>query len=280
MTTKEHVDRLPIIVTGNGVSQLLKVAKLPNGTGAQQAKAVVETLDEWGLKEKVVAISFDTTASNTGRNQGACVLIEQELQKDLLYLASWHHIFELLAQTAFSTTMGSTAAPEVLLFKRFQAQWKFIDKTLFATTVTNKDFADIVIEENLIAWVENSLKERNNLRGDYREFIELSLIFMGATPPREIHFLAPGAMHQARSMSKLIYSLKIWIFHEQVKLTDREKNELLQICIFAVKIYLKAWMEAPLAAAAPSNNLKLFKSIQENASINMHYQKLFYLSFV
>ena len=95
LTTKEHVDQLPIIVTGNGVSQLLKVAKLPNGTGAQQAKAVVETFDEWGLKEKVVAMSFDTTASNTGRNQGACVLIEQELQKDLLYLACWHHIFEL-----------------------------------------------------------------------------------------------------------------------------------------------------------------------------------------
>ena len=48
-------------------------------------------------------------------------------------LACRHHIFELLAQTAFSTTMGSTAAPEVLLFKRFQARWKFIEKTLFAT---------------------------------------------------------------------------------------------------------------------------------------------------
>ena len=94
--------------------------------------------------------------------------------------------------------MGSTAAPEVLLFKRFQAQWKFIDKTLFASIVTNKDFADIVTDESIIAWAENSLKERKDLRGDYREFIELSLIFMGATPPRRIHFLAPGAMHHAR----------------------------------------------------------------------------------
>ena len=40
------------------------------------------------------------------------------------------------------------------------------------------------------------------------------------------------------------------------------------MCIFAVKIYLKAWIEALLAAAAPSNDLKLFKSIQEYASIN------------
>ena len=79
------------------------------------------------------------------------LLIEKELQKDLLYLACRHQILKLLAQTAFSTTMGSTAAPEVLLFTRFQAQWKFIGKTLFATIVTNKDFAGIVFDESLIA---------------------------------------------------------------------------------------------------------------------------------
>ena len=100
------------------------MAKLPSGTRSHQAKAVVETLNEWGLKEKVVAMSFDTTASNTGRNQRACVLIEQELQKDLLHLACQHQIFELLVglQTAFVTIMGSTAGPEVLLFKRFQTK--------------------------------------------------------------------------------------------------------------------------------------------------------------
>ena len=56
LTTREHVDRLPIIVTGNGVSQLLEVAKLPNGTGLQQAKAVVKALDDWDLTDKVAAI--------------------------------------------------------------------------------------------------------------------------------------------------------------------------------------------------------------------------------
>ena len=106
LTTKEHVDRLPVIVTGNGVLQLLKVAKLPNGTGLQQAKAVVEALDDWDLKQKVVAMSFDTTSSNTGRKQGACVMIEQELETDLLHLACRHHILELLVQTAFTTLMG------------------------------------------------------------------------------------------------------------------------------------------------------------------------------
>ena len=83
-----------------------------------------------------------------------------------------------------------------------------------------------------------------------------------------------------RWTSKLIYSLKIWIFHEQFKLTDKEKIGLARICISVVKIYLKAWIEAPLVAAAPSKDLKLFKSIQDMPALPMHYQKLFYLNFV
>ena len=90
-------------------SHLLKIAKLPYGTGLQQAKAVVEALDDWDLKQKVVAMSFDTTSSNTGRKQGAYVMIEQELETDLLHLACRPHILEQLVQTAFTTLMGSTA---------------------------------------------------------------------------------------------------------------------------------------------------------------------------
>ena len=64
------------------------MAKLPNGRGLQHAKAVTKALDEWNLKEKVVAVSCDTTASNTGREQGACVWIEQELEKNLFIYCS------------------------------------------------------------------------------------------------------------------------------------------------------------------------------------------------
>ena len=39
LTTKQYVDRLPVIVTGNGVSQLLKVAKLPKGDRITASKS-------------------------------------------------------------------------------------------------------------------------------------------------------------------------------------------------------------------------------------------------
>ena len=96
---------------------------------------------------------------------------------------------------------------------------------------------------------------------------------MGVTPSRGIHFLLPGPIHHARWMSKVLYSLKVWMFHQQFKLTGKENNNLLQMCIFSVKIYLKASIEAPLSAAAPNNDLKLFKSIQLYASINSAVSK-------
>ena len=76
LTTKEHVDRLPVIVSGKGVSQLLTVAKLASGSGEAQAAAVHTALEDWDIKSSVRAMCFDTTSSNTGRIAGARVLFE------------------------------------------------------------------------------------------------------------------------------------------------------------------------------------------------------------
>ena len=44
LTSKDHVDWLPMLVSGKDSTQLLKVARLPNGKGAEMAKAVVQGL--------------------------------------------------------------------------------------------------------------------------------------------------------------------------------------------------------------------------------------------
>jgi hypothetical protein len=72
LTGKQHVDRLPVIVTcGEGICQLLGVPKIVAGTGEAQASAVKHLLEEWGLCDRVGALCFDTTASNTGNKAGA-----------------------------------------------------------------------------------------------------------------------------------------------------------------------------------------------------------------
>ena len=71
LTSNEHIDRLPVLIFGVGVEQLLGVPKLPSGTGEAQATAVIKCLQDWGVMDRVVALCFDTAVSNTGPHSGA-----------------------------------------------------------------------------------------------------------------------------------------------------------------------------------------------------------------
>ena len=50
LTTREHVDRLPVLISGVGVEQLLGVPKLPSGTGEAQTAAVMHCIEGWGCR--------------------------------------------------------------------------------------------------------------------------------------------------------------------------------------------------------------------------------------
>ena len=69
------------------------------------------------------------------------------------------------------------------------------------------------------------------------------------------------SQHNARRMSKSIYSLKVRMLRTQFKLTPREEKGLRDICIFVSLLYVKAWIRAPLAAAAPYQDLEMLKAL-------------------
>lgn len=59
-----------------GKTQLLGAPKLHSGTGRTQVNAVIDVLKSWDIVDKVYAMCFDTTSSNTGSYSGASVTIE------------------------------------------------------------------------------------------------------------------------------------------------------------------------------------------------------------
>jgi len=69
-------------------------------------------------------------------------------------------------------------------------------------------------------------------------------------------------------MAKAIYSLKIWMFRQQFKLTKKEQQGIADVCLFTVHLYVKAWFQAPSAIAAPHNDLLLLKDIDSYNDIN------------
>ncbi|KAK4295407.1 hypothetical protein Pmani_032022 [Petrolisthes manimaculis] len=206
---------------------------------------------------------FDTTSSKTGRHKGACVLLEEQYGREHLHLGCRHHVLELVAGAAFSEAMGTSSAPDVLLFKLFKSSWQVIDKTTYEDSSTDDYTAKAVAEfkDEMVQMLEMAVKVKQP-RDDYRELLELTIIFLGAVLPQGIHFAAPGAMHQARWMAKVIYTFKVWMFRAQFNLTSREHKGLRELCIFFSCIYVEAWTTASIASKAPRNDLKLLKQCQ------------------
>ena len=65
------MDRIAVLVTGAGEEMLLGVPIIGHDTGKYQAEACLTTPDEWGVRQLISGLVFDTTASNTGLKNGA-----------------------------------------------------------------------------------------------------------------------------------------------------------------------------------------------------------------
>jgi len=172
------VDRLPVVISGCGVNQLLCVPKLVTGTGENIAAAVCSALEDWGVSEHVSSLCFDTTSTNTGSKKGACVLIEQKLGRPLLYLACRHHILKILLDCVVIKSLGPSSGPEIKLFQRFKSQWEFINQTEFK-------ICDLEIKsetkDEILSFCFSQLQECQP-RDDYKEFLELAIITLGGMP--------------------------------------------------------------------------------------------------
>lgn len=279
VTGTDKVDRLPVLVSGGEMSKLLGVPRLPSGTGKAMADAIVGCLDDWNIRDRVQALSFDTTSSNTGVNNGACTLVEKLIGRDLIHLACRHHMMEIVAEKVFAACNIPSTGPDILLFKRFKDHWQFIDQDRFE--VSTNDIAD---HDEIISFCTMHLAIVQP-RDDYRELLELSLIFLGGTPSRGIRFMQPGALHRARWMARVIYAIKLCLFRSQFHMTKQEEASINRFACFGVSLYIRSWFEAPRAAAAPANDLAWLKQLTNysdkiiaDAAVKAFSRHLWYLS--
>ena len=203
LTGNKKVDRLPILVSGSEVIQLLSVPKLLNGSGEAMAAAVYAAITDWDIQEQVCAMAFDTTSSNTGLKSGACTLLEGKIGKRLLSFACRHHMFEIVLEHVFSLTLpAASTGPDVQIFKRFQGQWAFIDQTTLRTGLEDAVVRLKItegIKEEVLAFSQQQLEEVHP-RDDYKEPLQLTVISLGGVPAGGIRvpqpvFIEHGGCH-------------------------------------------------------------------------------------
>ncbi|XP_044597242.1 uncharacterized protein LOC123273832, partial [Cotesia glomerata] len=197
ITGRNFIERLPIIISAEKETKILSIPKLENSTGRAMADAVFDALQEYGISEFVVGLCCDTTASNTGQFNGAAVLIEQALERDLLLLPCRHHILEVVLKAVFDCQIFNSSGPNVPLFVRFRKEWDALDLTKFESGINDPIIYNIL--ENDILDIREFAETQltlNHDRDDYLELLKLTLIFIGVVPDNVV-FRVPGAMHQA-----------------------------------------------------------------------------------
>ena len=104
-------------------------------------------------------------------------------------LACRHHVLELITGAAFTASMGASTAPDVLLFKRFRDQWNKIDTKKYLDSFSDDYAAGVVASRRseileFFKGVTNVTQRRN----DYRELLELAVIFFGDEPSTGVRF--------------------------------------------------------------------------------------------
>ncbi len=87
-------DRVALTVNIDKENYVLGVPPCPDSTGESQYCEKNKVLNDYDIKDDIVGLVFDTTASNTGREKVVNIRLNQSLNRPLLNLACRHHVKE------------------------------------------------------------------------------------------------------------------------------------------------------------------------------------------
>lgn len=99
----------------------------------------------------------------TQRRSGACHLLEQLLQKSLLYLPCRHHILESVIGNVFDTCLGCSSGPNVQLFVRFKNRWSSMDVDKYQTGYDDNETSCILagrqsVVDEVVSFIHTTLQ--------------------------------------------------------------------------------------------------------------------------
>ena len=247
------------------VTKLLGVPEVDSGSGQKQKEAAVEMLIKWNIFEQIVGLVFDTTSSNTGSEIGACKLLEDYLEKAVLWLACRHHIYELHIKHVVEAVTGMTKDPGVKSFRRLKSEWNSlrIDYSMLVKFDYEESSSWLCDQaRKVLAWAEDHYMKGTWPRNDYKELLELVIIWLGGKV-QSFTFKFPGADHHARWLSKAIYYMKLALLSAQFVMEEKEKGEVAIIAEFVGLFYSKAFFKCPLPSAAPSTDLLFMSEVMQ-----------------
>lgn len=163
--------------------------------------------------------------------------------------------------------MAESTGPDVTMFKTFKGDWNKLKLERYKSGLRDRYVKTQLKDESLVVlkiWITDQMKKKI-CRHDYRELLELSMLFLGESLPdsekRKSIFRSPGAVHHARWMAKAIYALKMFMFREQIEPTEQQRIGLADVCVFIIRFYLVYWFRCIRAIEAPLQDLTFLRNV-------------------
>ena len=244
--------------------------------GRSEALSVYSLCEEWNLVDRITGMCFDTTATNSGHKNGSCTIFEREfVGKKLLWLACRHHIYELILKNVYKSLFGKTTSPDNDNFKFFRdVSWQVIDTTRPHSTLTFKTRIEKSRRNYVVDFYLRILRQSDDKhifpRNDYRECTEVMLQILGEDCPRGPRWYKPGAIHQARWMTAILYPAKIFAFQDQIEFSSETLWNYERLCKFNALYYVPAWLCSSNSCDAPTNDLELWRSLATYKRVDLH----------
>ena len=256
------MERISVSVSGENVAQFLGAPKAKSGTALDVSAAVMEVCEDsdWEVLDSIIGLCYDTTSVNTGHKNGAAIVLEGKMGKDLLQFPCRHHIFEVILSEAYYVCFGKSKEPDLTFFKDFKKSWgKFNKNNIYYPKLLNEKDATC-----LANFVRSMLNLDKQPRDDYLEFLHLVLIHCDCNFTNSYVFKKPGCLSNARWMNKAIYSLKMILFQNEYNVPEDKIYGLNIFCKFILKFYVRAWYKSRIASMAPLQDLNLIKLLYDN----------------
>ena len=233
-------------------------------------------------------MTFDITESNTGHKSAACISVQLLLNRPLLWSGCRHHIGEVILSHVFQDLQIETSqSPDITVFSKFRTNFRKLPQTCSLLNLSRFDKsiyspeACQFLEDNIHQVLHAANVGMNRKRDDCREFAELCLLFLNSAEiDKTVKFKKPGAVHRARWLAKLLYSIKMCLLQKQIEELPRgtitapnQMKKIQEFVIFVTTIYSHWWMTCTSAVDASWNDLQLYHRVLRYELVNLQVTK-------
>jgi hypothetical protein len=147
-------------------------------------------------------------------------------------------------------------SPEIVLFKKFRASFAQIQVENVDLTRTETPMPEV------LSFCKQKLDEKS-ARSDYKELLELTIMYLDTSGLTSYAIHRPGAIHKARWMAKNIYALKMVLLKDVIPkniMSSAQMSKLKRYVDFVVLCYIPWWFTAACPQDAPLNDLNFLKA--------------------